>query len=70
MIKFLDLQKVTNKYSTEINNAVKQVVESGWYLQGEENQKFERNYSKYIGTNYTIGVANGLDALFWIFRAY
>ena len=70
MIKFLDLQKVTNKYSTEINNAVKQVVDSGWYLQGEENQKFEQNYSKYIGTNYTIGVANGLDALIWIFRAY
>lgn len=70
MINFLDLQKVTQKYSEEIHEAVDRVVDSGWYLQGKENESFEANYSKYIGTKYTIGVANGLDALIWIFRAY
>ena len=70
MIKFLDLQKVTSKYADEIHNAVNRVVDSGWYLQGKENEKFEENYSHYIGVKHTIGCANGLDALIWIFRAY
>lgn len=70
MIKFLDLQKITKKYSEEIHEAVKQVIDSGWYLQGKENEIFEANYSQYIGTKYTIGVANGLDALRLILRAY
>lgn len=70
MIKFLDLQKITAQYSEEIHEAVDKVVDSGWYLQGEENKKFEEEYSKFIGTKYCIGVANGLDALIWILRAY
>lgn len=70
MIKFLDLQKITAQYSEEIHKAVDRVVDSGWYLQGEENMKFEEGYSKFIGTKYCIGVANGLDALIWILRAY
>ncbi len=70
LVKFLDLHKITAKYATEIHEAVLRVVDSGWYLQGIENDKFEENYSKYIGTKYTIGCANGLDALIWIFRAY
>lgn len=70
MIKFLDLQKITQKYLDEIHNAVNKVIDSGWYLQGEENDKFEKNYSQYIGTDYCVGCANGLDALIWIFRAY
>lgn len=70
MINFLDLQKVTNQYSDEIHEAVATVIDSGWYLQGIENEKFEASYSRYIGTKHTIGVANGLDALIWIFRAY
>ena len=70
MIKFLDLQKITNKYSAEIHEAVSRVIDSGWYLLGVENQEFERNYASYIGTDYCIGVANGLDALRLILRAY
>lgn len=70
MIKFLELKKITAKYADEIHEAVNRVVDSGWYLQGEENKKFEANYAKYIGTNYCVGCANGLDALIWIFRAY
>lgn len=70
MIKFLDLQKITQRYSDEIHDAVTRVIDSGWYLQGKENEEFERNYSSYIGTRHTIGCANGLDALIWIFRGY
>lgn len=70
MIKFLDLQKVTEKYSAEIHEVVSRVIDSGWYLQGKENEKFEADYSAYTGTKHTVGVANGLDALIWIFRAY
>ena len=70
MIKFLDLQKITAKYSDEIHLAINRVVDSGWYLQGEDNKKFEKNFAQYIGTDCCIGCANGLDALTWIFRAY
>lgn len=70
MIKFLDLQKITAKYADEIHVAINRVVASGWYLQGKENKKFEADYAHYIGTKYTVGCANGLDALIWIFRAY
>lgn len=70
MVKFLDLQKITQRYYGEIHEAVNRVVDSGWYLQGKENENFETNYAQYIGTKYAIGCANGLDALIWIFRAY
>ena len=70
MIQFLSLKDVTAKYADELHEAVDRVVESGWYLQGEENKRFEKNYAQYIGTKYTIGCADGLDALIWIFRAY
>ena len=69
-VPFLSLKEVTEKYSEEIHDALSRVVSSGWYLLGEENAKFEEDYAKYIGTKYCIGVANGLDALIWILRAY
>lgn len=69
-VPFLSLKDVTEKYSIEIHDAVNRVIDSGWYLQGKENERFEADYSNYIGTKYTIGCANGLDALIWIFRAY
>ena len=70
MIPFLSLKDVTALHGDEINAAVTRVVNSGWYLQGKENETFEQNYSKFIGTKHAIGCANGLDALIWIFRAY
>lgn len=70
MIPFLSLKDVTNLHGMEINEAVTRVVNSGWYLQGKENEQFETHYSEFIGAKYTIGCANGLDALIWIFRAY
>ena len=69
-IPFLSLKDVTALHGEEINEAVSRVVNGGWYLQGKENEQFETNYSAFIGTKYTIGCANGLDALIWIFRAY
>ena len=69
-IPFLSLKDVTEKHGFEIKEAVLKVINSGWYLQGKENELFEKHYSDFIGTKYTIGCANGLDALIWIFRAY
>ena len=69
-IPFLSLKDVTAKYADEIHEAVKRVVDSGWYLQGKENEQFEKHYAEYIGSKHCIGCANGLDALIWIFRAY
>lgn len=70
MVKFLELKAVTAKYAEEIHEAVLRVVDSGWYLQGEENKRFEADYSQYIGSKHTIGCGNGMDALYLIFRAY
>ena len=70
MIKFLDLQAVTQRYSDEIHEAISRVVDSGWYLQGAENERFEKNYAEYIGSRFCVGCGNGLDALIWIYRAY
>jgi len=70
MIPFLELKQVTAAHSSEIHEAVRCVIDSGWYLQGDENRCFEQEYAAYIGTRYCVGVANGLDALNWIFRGY
>lgn len=69
-VPFLSLQDVTAMHGEEIREAAKRVIDSGWYLQGKENELFEQHYAEYIGTKYCIGCANGLDALIWIFRAY
>jgi dTDP-4-amino-4,6-dideoxygalactose transaminase len=70
MVKFLDLQKITQKNAAEIKAAVNRVIDSGWYLQGTEVKEFEKNFSAYSHVDHTIGVANGLDALRLILRAY
>lgn len=70
MVKFLDLRKITESFQPELTEAVNRVVDSGWYLQGEENRNFEKEYSKYIGVSHTVGCANGLDALGLILLAY
>lgn len=70
MIPFLSLKDVTALHGAEINDAVSRVVNGGWYLQGAENDKFEKHFSEFVGTRHTVGCANGLDALIWIFRAY
>jgi dTDP-4-amino-4,6-dideoxygalactose transaminase len=70
MIKFLDLKKITNSFEPELSNTIKRVVDSGWYLLGEELHTFEKEFADYCGVKHCVGVANGLDALRLIFRAY
>jgi dTDP-4-amino-4,6-dideoxygalactose transaminase len=70
MIKFLDLQKINTQYSKELEQAFSRVLKSGWYIQGEEVNKFEKEFANYCGVKHCIGVANGLDALILIIRAY
>ncbi|MCR5187347.1 MAG: DegT/DnrJ/EryC1/StrS family aminotransferase [Treponema sp.] len=68
-IPFLSLKDITAKYADELHEAVLRVTDSGWYLQGKENQTFEEDYAKYIGTKYCVGLANGLQALELMIRA-
>ncbi|MNS32389.1 dTDP-3-amino-3,6-dideoxy-alpha-D-galactopyranose transaminase [compost metagenome] len=70
MIKFLDLQKVNMLHQEAIETRLLNVFRSGWYLLGNELKIFEQNLQKYIGSRHAIGVANGLDALRLILRAY
>jgi dTDP-4-amino-4,6-dideoxygalactose transaminase len=70
MIKFLDLQKINAQYSNELKQVVSEVIDSGWFLMGEKLSSFESKLAQYIGTKNAIGVANGLDALRLILKAY
>lgn len=70
MIKFLDLQKVNATYAAELKAAAGKVIDSGWYLQGEQNVQLEKNLKELTGAPNAIAVGNGLDALRLILRAY
>lgn len=70
MVNFLDLKKINESYEPELSRSIKRVLESGWYLLGEETKTFEEEYARYIGVNNCIACANGLDALRLIFKAY
>lgn len=70
MIQFLDLKSINAQYRAELIEACTKVIDSGWYIQGNECKEFEKEFAKYCGTKYAIGVANGLDALILILRAY
>ena len=70
MIKFLDLKKITHRYREEIDSRIKNILDKGWYLQGEENENFTKNFANFCGTKFALGVANGLDALNLIIKAY
>lgn len=70
MIPFLDLKNINFQYRSELIEACTRVIDSGWYIQGNECNTFEKEFAAYCGTKYCIGVANGLDALILILRAY
>ena len=70
MIDYLPLKRITAMHADEIDEAVGRVVKGGWYLKGEATTSFEQDFARYIGTQHCIGVANGLDALTLILRAY
>lgn len=66
----MDLHKINQRFKSEIDLAIREVLESGWYLLGEKNKAFEENFAKYCETKFSIGCANGLDALHLAIRAY
>ena len=70
MIKFLDLEKINNRFRDEIDGRIAKILDKGWYLQGEENETFCKNFAEFCGTKYCLGVANGLDALNLIIKGY
>ncbi len=70
MIPFLPLKDINDSFEPDLSRKVMEVLSSGWYLLGKENEFFEKEFSSYCGTKHCIGVANGLDALILIFKAY
>ncbi|MEK4083017.1 DegT/DnrJ/EryC1/StrS family aminotransferase [Psychrobacillus sp. FSL K6-1415] len=70
MIPFLNLKKINAQYVQELKEATSRVIDSGWYINGEEVTTFEQNFAAYCGVRHCIGVSNGLDALKLILRAY
>ena len=70
MIPFLDLKEINAQYREKLVQACANVIDSGWYVQGNEHKEFEKEFAEYCGTKYAIGVGNGLDALVIILRAY
>ncbi|MHA3081070.1 DegT/DnrJ/EryC1/StrS family aminotransferase [Acinetobacter sp. ANC 5502] len=70
MINFLDLKQINAQYREELINACTRVIDSGWYINGNELDLFENNFAKYCGAKHAIGVANGLDALTLVLRAW
>ena len=69
-IPFLSLKAITALHGAEIQQALQRVASSGWYLKGQETERFEHDYAQYIGTRHCIACGNGLDALTLILRAY
>lgn len=70
LIKYADLKKATSRYADEIQDAVTEVLRSGWFLKGEKTANFEQHFAEYIGTHHCIGCGNGLDSLTLILKAY
>lgn len=70
MISFLDLKQINSPYLEELEEASLRVIRSGWYLLGNELKTFETNFARYCQAGYCVGVANGLDAIELILRAY
>jgi dTDP-4-amino-4,6-dideoxygalactose transaminase len=70
MINFLDLKAINNQYQQELKDACARIIDSGWYIMGNELTQFEIEFAAYCGTKHAIGVANGLDALILTLRAW
>lgn len=70
MINFLDLKSINEQYSNDLKEACSRVIDSGWYIMGKELENFEHNFSQYCGSKHCLGVANGLDALTLVLRAW
>ena len=69
-IPFLDVKAINKRFQTEFESVFSTVLNSGWYLQGKQNEEFEKEFAQYCGVKYCVGCANGLDALRLIIKAY
>jgi dTDP-4-amino-4,6-dideoxygalactose transaminase len=70
MVDFLNLKDINNQYESELKLACANVIDSGWYIQGEQLDQFEKKFADWCGTKHCIGVGNGLDALRLTLRAW
>ncbi|MCQ2562706.1 MAG: DegT/DnrJ/EryC1/StrS family aminotransferase [Alphaproteobacteria bacterium] len=70
MIKFLDLEKTNNRFRSEMDSRIKEILDAGWYLLGKWNDTFTKNFADFCGVKHAVGVANGLDAINLIIRGY
>jgi len=70
MVPFLDLGRINSQFRDELLSAITGVVDSGWYIQGENVKAFEQAFAEFCGVRHCIGVANGLDALTLTLRAW
>lgn len=70
MIPFLNLKSINEQYADKLKEAFARVLDSGWYIMGNELNAFETEFASYCGTQHAIGVANGLDALVLVLRAW
>lgn len=70
MLPFLDLKGINQQYKQELMQAFERVLDSGWYIMGKELSTFEQRFAQFCGTKHCIGVANGLDALILVMRAW
>ncbi len=69
MIKFLDLKEINRPHFEAMERITAEVLGSGWYILGDQVKEFEQNFAQYCGSEFCIGVGNGLDALSLILRA-
>jgi len=70
MIHFLNLRKLNQPFEVAFQKKMKQFLDGGWYILGNEVKQFEVDFAAYCGTKHCIAVGNGLDALVLIFKAY
>lgn len=70
MVRYIDIQRITNSYEPQLTDEIVRVARSGHYVLGEESKRFEKEFAGYCGVEHCIGTGNGLDALTLIFMAY
>jgi dTDP-4-amino-4,6-dideoxygalactose transaminase len=70
MIQFLNLKRINSQHKVEMLAEIEKVIDSGWFILGNQCTSFERQFADYCGTRFAIGVGNGLDALILILRGY
>jgi dTDP-4-amino-4,6-dideoxygalactose transaminase len=68
-VPFLDLKAINHSQAAALTAAFERVLQSGWYVLGQEVEQFEQRFAAYCGAAHGIGVANGLDAIMLVLKA-